>query len=212
MLGLARVRDRLLKRLLEGGLQAERDLPGFLRFPGMKDSERMRVVRDKAMELHAAVRKWLDDSAVQQKNDHLKANHPLIDMLFAFAVAKLDESTQAKKLLEEAQKVMEGPIPTSWENKAIETVVSAVVSNFVFKAYKYRVDQVLSGKPHDGSVVRGTDRRTRGTHKPVTDRRCQQPVLPRRIRDRPHLATVENSRAAGARPTPTPKLPAPPIR
>ena len=57
------------------------------------------VVYDKAMELHGAVRKWLDDSATTQKNEHLKANVPLIDLLFAFAVAKLDESTQAKKLL-----------------------------------------------------------------------------------------------------------------
>ncbi len=153
VLGLARVRDRLLKRLLEGGLQAERDLPGFLRFFGMKDSERMRVVRDKAMELHGAVRKWLDDNAAQQKNEYLKANHPLIDMLFAFAVAKLDESTQAKKLLEEARKVMEGPIPTSSpDNKLFEKVVSAVASNFVYKAFKYRVEQVLAGKPPTGQL------------------------------------------------------------
>jgi len=153
VLGLARVRDRLLKRLLENGLQAERDLPGFLRFFGMKDSERMRVVRDKAMELHGAVRKWLDDSATAQKNDHLKANQPLVDMLFAFAVAKLDESTQAKKLLEEARKVMEGPIPAGGNTQTDQAVTAAVVRNFLFKAFRYRVEQVLAGKPHTGQMA-----------------------------------------------------------
>ena len=53
VLGLARVRDRVLDRLLTQGLTAEKDLPHFLRFAGHKDSERMRTVRDKAMELHA---------------------------------------------------------------------------------------------------------------------------------------------------------------
>ncbi|HEY1191238.1 MAG TPA: hypothetical protein VGE74_26630 [Gemmata sp.] len=153
VLGLARVRDRLLKRLLEQGLQPERDLPYFLRVAGVKDSERMRVVRDKAMELHGTIRKWLDDSAAVQKNEHLKANHPLVDLLFAFAVGKLGEATQAKKLLDDARKVLERPIPTSWQdNKLFETVVSAVASNFVYKAFKYRVEQVLAGKPATGQL------------------------------------------------------------
>lgn len=153
VLGLARVRDRLLQRLLQQGLQAERDLPGFLRFSGVKDSERMRVVRDKAMELHGAVRKWLADSATAQKNDHLKANEPLIDLLFAFAVAKLNETTQTKKLLDDAKKVMEGPIPAGGSPQAEQAVTAAVVRNFLFKAFKFRVDQVLAGKPHTGQMA-----------------------------------------------------------
>ncbi len=153
VLGLARVRDRLLKRLLDQGLQAERDLPIFLRTAGMQDSERMRVAHDKSMELHATVRKWLDDSAAVQKNEHLKANHPLVDLLFAFAVAKLGETTQAKKLLDDARKLLEKPIPTSWQdNKLFESVVSAVASNFVYKAFKYRVEQVLAGKLPTGQL------------------------------------------------------------
>lgn len=153
VLGLARVRDRLLKRLLEQGLQAERDLPYFLRVAGVKDSERMRVVRDKAMELHATIRNWLDASAAAQKNEHLKANHPLVDLLFAFAVGKLGEATQAKKLVEDARKVLEKPVPPSWQdNKLFEQVVSAVASNFVFKAFKYRVEQVLAGKQPTGQL------------------------------------------------------------
>jgi hypothetical protein len=153
VLGLARVRDRLLQRLLAMGLQAQHDLPGFLRYAGMKDSDRMRVVRDKASELHAAVRKWLDDSAAAQKNDHLKANQPLIDLLFAFAVAKLGEEANAKRMLEDARKVMEGAIPSGGNPQAEQAITAAVVRNFLFKAFKYRVDQVLAGKPHTGQMA-----------------------------------------------------------
>ena len=153
VLGLARVRDRLLQRLLTQGLTAERDLPGFLRFSGVKDSERMRTVRDKATELHAAISKWLDDSIKQQKNEHLRANQPLIDLLFAFAVAKLGESTQSKKLLEDARKALEGPIPAGGNPQAEQAVTAAVVRNFLFKAFKYRVEEVLAGKPHTGQMA-----------------------------------------------------------
>jgi hypothetical protein len=145
VLGLARVRDRLLQRLLDQGLTAEKDLPGFLRFAGHKDSERMRVVRDKAAELHAAVRDWT--KAVPQ-------NLPYADLLFAFAMAKLGEATPAKKLVEDARKAMEVPVPASWQDvKHFEATVSALTSNFLFKAFKYRVDQVLAGKPHTGPMA-----------------------------------------------------------
>ena len=63
VLGLARVRDRLLLRLFEEGLSAERDLPSFLRYAGLRDSERLRHVRDKSLELHQSVRKWIESFA-----------------------------------------------------------------------------------------------------------------------------------------------------
>jgi hypothetical protein len=152
VLGLARVRDRLLQRLLEQGLQAERDLPGFLRFAGHKDSERLRVVKDKATELHAAVRKWVERSAKAQ-GDLLLRNLPYVDLLFAFALAKLQEGTRAKALVEDARRELEKPVPAAWQDqKHFETVVAAVTQNFLFKAYKHRVDQVLAGKPGTGQL------------------------------------------------------------
>jgi len=152
ILGLARVRDRLLQRLLDQGLTAERDLPSFLRFAGLKDSERLRVVRDKALELHAAVRKWLDSNADAQKSDLLRQNMPYIDLLFAFALGKLGEATPAKKLIEDARKVMEVPIPSAKSSQDDQKVISAVVGGYLFKAFKYRVEQVLAGKPHTGQL------------------------------------------------------------
>ncbi|MFO0824840.1 MAG: hypothetical protein U0792_17265 [Gemmataceae bacterium] len=144
VLGLARVRDRLLQRLLEQGLTAEKDLPMFLRTAGMKDADRIRAVKDKAMELHTAVRQW---------SKHVPQNLPYIDLYFAFALAKLQETTQAKKLLEDARKEMEKPIPASWQDqKHFESVVTSVTQNFLFKAFKYRVEQVLAGKPNVGQM------------------------------------------------------------
>lgn len=143
VLGLARVRDRLLQRLLVQGLTAERDLPTFLRADGLKDPERLRVVNEKAMELHAAVRKW---------TEHIPVNLPYIDLLFAFALAKFGESTKAKKLVEDARKVMEVPIPASRNPQDDQKVSVAIVSNFLIKAFKYRVEQVLMSKPHAGQL------------------------------------------------------------
>lgn len=144
LLGLARVRDRLLQRLLDQGLQAERDLPSFLRYAGHQDSDRLRLVRDKATELHATVRKW---------TEHIPQNLPYVDLLFAFALAKLSEATQAKQLVEDARRVMQVSIPTSRNPQDDQKVTAAVISNFLFKAFKYRVDQALAGKPHTGQLA-----------------------------------------------------------
>jgi hypothetical protein len=143
VLGLARVRDRLLQRLLDQGLTAERDLPMFLRTAGLKDSERIRVVNEKATELHAAVRKWTESIPV---------NMPYVDLLFAFAIGKLGESSKARKLVEEARKVMEVPIPVPRNPQDDQKLIGPIVSNFLFKAFKYRIDQVLMAKPHAGQL------------------------------------------------------------
>jgi len=144
VLGLARVRDRLLHRLLNEGLSPEKDLPGFLRFAGHKDSERMRVVRERAMELHAAVRQW--------SQGHPQ-NYPYIDLLFAFALARLQETSAAKKLVEDARKAMVLPVPTPRTPQEDQRATAAIVSNFLFKAFKSRVDEVLAGKPHIGPLA-----------------------------------------------------------
>jgi hypothetical protein len=144
VLGLARVRDRLLQRLLQQGLTAERDLPMFLRVAGRKDSERLRMVNEKALELHAAIRKW---------TEHIPVNLPYVDLFFAFALAKLGESTKSRRLLEDARRVMEIPIPISRSPHEDQKVTAAIVSNFLYKAFKYRIEQALLAKPHAGQLA-----------------------------------------------------------
>ncbi len=159
VLGLARARDRILQRLLTEGLSPERDLPSFLRFAGLRDSERLRVVRDKALDLHQTVRKWIEGHAKQGsggKDDLILRNLPFVDLLFAFALAKLGEASSSKRLLEDARREMEGPVqrpPTAQQDPATTAATTAaVVKNFLFKAFKYRIDQVIAGKAHGGQL------------------------------------------------------------
>ena len=41
---------------------------------------------------------------------------------------------------------MEVPIPTGGNAQSDQAVTAAVVKNFLFKAFRYRVEQVLAGK------------------------------------------------------------------
>jgi len=146
LLGLARVRDRLLQRLLDGGLNAELDLPYFLRTAGMKDSSRVRVVKDQLAELHKLLRIWAEKggkstSAVTTTDN--KVTLPYIDMMFAFAYAKLGEVTPARALMDNARHLMVHENPTQ---------DLQITTNFLFKAFRYRVEQAIAGQPHTGPL------------------------------------------------------------
>ncbi len=148
-LGLARVRDRLLNRLLEKGLSAEQDLPSFLRFAGVKNSERMRVVRERLVEIHGAARAWAEASlkpgaAGPSQNDSA-CTLAYLDLLFAFGLAKLGEPTPAQALVEQARATLAAPKPKPEQ---------AIVANYLFKAFKSRVDEALAGKPGTGPTPR----------------------------------------------------------
>jgi hypothetical protein len=136
VLGLARVRDRLLLRLQEEGLRAERDLPTFLRYAGLKDSNRLRVARDKALELRTMARTW---SAA------IPVNAPFIDLFFAFALARLGESAEAKELLDSAGTMV------SLSHPADKPHTPAYANAFFLPAFAYRIEQALQGKLHRGS-------------------------------------------------------------
>jgi cellulose synthase operon protein C len=96
-------------------------------------------------ELHSSVRRW---------TAHVPQNLPYVDLMFAFGFATLGDRAQAMSLVESARKVMEVPIPKEWNvNNQYEATISAVTSNFLFKAFKYRIDQVIAGKQHMGSLA-----------------------------------------------------------
>lgn len=146
VLGLARVRDRLLQRLLEEGLNPERNLPHFLRFAGSADSARIRLVRDKALELHGLVRAWTEKgttAATLLAQSDGGATLGYIDLLFAFALAKLGETTAAKSFVKSAERVLTTGKPDD---------ARAIAGGFLLKAYGYRVDRVLEGKPARGPL------------------------------------------------------------
>jgi FtsH ternary system domain X7 len=137
ILALARVRDRLLQRLLAEGLNKERDLPYFLRTAGEQNSERMRLVRDRAVRVHRLVEKW-------HAGEDVKVNKPYVDLMFAFGFAKLGEVTKARDLLKNVEaKLLEPVGPKDRPDPAHE---------FLFKAFYWRIENALQGKPHAGPL------------------------------------------------------------
>ena len=106
---------------------------------------------DQVNALHAAVRQW---------SAHIPQNLPYIDLLFAFAYAELGEPSRAARLVEAARTVMEVPVPSptghSYQShQSFEVATSAVVTNFLFKSFKFRIEQVMAGHRHGGPLSRG---------------------------------------------------------
>src|SRR5207237_10853853 len=82
VLALARTRDRILERLLSEGLSPERDLPGFLRFAGQRDADRLRLVPEKAERLRQLAQEWFPASAASIGG--YDQTPVYIDLMFAF--------------------------------------------------------------------------------------------------------------------------------
>ena len=131
VLALARTRDRMLQRLFSQGLAADRDLPGFLRTTGAVGSARFRAVREKVTGLHQAVRVWSDRNLQLAS----KRTAGYIDLIFSFAYARLGESTALDRTLGRAEKTLrERP---------------DIVHRWLYNAFRYRIDQALSGQATD---------------------------------------------------------------
>ena len=110
------------------------DLPGFLRFAGQREGNRLRTVRDRAERLRSLAHRWFETNASNKgKFDQTPA---YIDLLFAFGLARLGETTAARNLLRDA-------------GDAIEQVGTEAHA-FLLQAFQYRIEQVLAGKPHAG--------------------------------------------------------------
>src|SRR5205085_12265778 len=71
VLALTRTRDRLLERLFKNGLSAEQDLPTFLRFSGVRSSDRFRAFRDWLVPLPEKIRRWIHASNKDNVKDVL---------------------------------------------------------------------------------------------------------------------------------------------
>jgi hypothetical protein len=133
-LALARVRDRLLERLLTGGLNPDRDLPSFLRYSGSQGGDRLRTLRDRLEVLRHAIHRWSGFSP----SDTLQQTSSYIDLMFAFAHARLGEAGSAQALLAVAAERLDA------------TGHSA--HRFLLEAFRWRIDQALAGKPHAGPL------------------------------------------------------------
>lgn len=140
-LGLARVRDRLLDRLFERGLSAEQDLPSFLRFSGVKNSERARIVRERTIEIHRSARAWAEKSlrsktTVTSTHDS-SCTLAYLDLMFAYGLARLGETNQARQLCDSAKAQLTSPKAKPEQS---------IVANSIFKLFNFRIDSALAGR------------------------------------------------------------------
>jgi cellulose synthase operon protein C len=146
VLGLARIRDRLLQRLLEHGLNPEVDLPFFLRTAGLNDSDRVRLVRDEAAELHKLVRRWAEAGSKLGAVPTPVEGNPTaayVDLLFAYALAKLGEAQASAKLAEAARAVAD-KLPADGD--------VGIATRYLYRAFKHRVDQAAAGQSLAGRL------------------------------------------------------------
>ena len=176
VLGLARVRDRILLRLLNEGMNVERDLPHFLRYAGLRDSERLRAVREKAGDLHRAVREWVERHAKKSagraaQDDPILRNLPYVNLLFAFAYAKLGEATTARQLADDAGRLLDKPYPTKMEFDQFDPIVSIYVDSLLYKGFRHRIEEAILGRPHAGPLPATVFDELEGIRKKAADQK-----------------------------------------
>ena len=135
-LTLARARDRLLERLFHRGVIPDRDLPAFLR-SSLQDGERFRTVRDRVQQLHTQVREW----SLVNLGGAVPLTADYVDLVFAWGLARLGESTRASELLQSAQQIL------------IEKPQSKdPVHHWLCSAYQFRIERILDGEPMAGQL------------------------------------------------------------
>jgi len=168
-LGLARVRDRLLDRLIQHGLSAEHDLPQFLRAAGHQDSERLRLVRAQADKLHDMALEWYRDC---DASSHGSAHY--VDLIFSFGFARLGETARSRELLrfaeeavahrhsrlaEDARRTLSALAQAKSDEERHNHEQAAKLCDeiqnadeFLLRSFRYRIEQALRGQRHSGPL------------------------------------------------------------
>lgn len=138
VLMLARARDRILERMYDHGLVADRDMPSFLRTGIGQSGERIRQVREKVRELHESVREWSITNLGIASDTTLH----YIDLTFAFAFAKLGESSVATELIHSADQALVPRSAPGTKKRNIDPI-----HRWLFEAYRHRIESVSNGTP-----------------------------------------------------------------
>lgn len=128
VLTLARARDRVLERLFQQGLMPDRDVPGFLRAQGMKSGDRFLAVRDQIVDLRGLAKTW----SRKHRGTASELTDNYIDLLFAFALARMGEVTASRELVESATKSLKGKKKDS-------------IHSWYLKSLTHRIEQAGEG-------------------------------------------------------------------
>jgi hypothetical protein len=171
-LALARVRDRLLDRLIRHGLNPEHDLPHFLRAAGHHDAERLRVVCTQADRLHDLALDWYRECE-NAKSPYDDTSH-YVDLVFSFGFARLGEGTRSRELLKRAEEAVAQRAPQlikerdaallalqrasadddrrNHDNRRKWADDTLAVDEFLLRMFRVRIEQVLHGHAHRGHL------------------------------------------------------------
>ncbi len=133
VLMLARARDRILERMYQHGLTADRDIPSFLRLGTGQSGEQIRQVREEFKNLHQTVRAWSSMNLGIASAQTLQ----YIDLTFAYGFAKLGEVTTASELIHSAEKEL--------------LQKKDAVHRWLFDAYRHRIETTIAGQPATGA-------------------------------------------------------------
>jgi hypothetical protein len=135
LLALTRTRDRLLERLFKEGLRAEYDLPEFLRFSGVRSSDRFRAFREWLLVLPDRVTRWLHE--VNKNAVGAKAEDTLAyaNLMLAYGMARVGEEQRSRELLERGRTALA-------ERDDVHTLL--------LNGFEFRIKQALDGKPPGG--------------------------------------------------------------
>jgi hypothetical protein len=166
VLSLARARDRLLERLYRKGVNPERDLPSFLRFGGRPSPQRVPSVAAWLLKQRGEIDRWIERMQNAQPRDPIQETPPILvtesyvgktppfrplpygpagealltkayaDLVLAWGMARLGATAACAALVEQARQVLDQRDP---------------VHTFLFKAFLFRTEQGLDGKP-DGPL------------------------------------------------------------
>ncbi len=140
VLAIARTRDRLLERLYQDGLRAERDLPSFLRSSGQRQHTPQRGLGPWLTDLCDWAHIWAEENGRSTDKQQGELSAPMqgyIDLLFALGHARLGERDASRQLLQRGTSKLRDEEP-------VHTQLS--------KAFEYRVRQALEGKPLNGAL------------------------------------------------------------
>ena len=138
VLALARARDRLLQRLLEGGLRPGLDLPGFLSGAGQSTSARFRGMGQWLSDIAEKAREWIGKQGPEWTTQACTPHtREYSDLFFAYGLARLGERDACLRLRDRAARVLGD---------------EDVAHFMLLQGFTYRIQQALDGKTSNGPL------------------------------------------------------------
>jgi hypothetical protein len=139
-LALARVRDRLIERLVNEGYSAERDLPQFLLTARGQDGDRVRAVQSHMNRLHILAAEWYEKCEGERAKSVC-----YVDLIFSYGLARLGQAIRSRELLRGAESSI---LNAKVDSKSPKH--SKNVHGLLLQAFRFRIEQALQGRPNTG--------------------------------------------------------------